>query len=339
MLKELSRVKNAGKAAWQALTWIDGASSYEQLWTRGPARLLRYQGRPEVAKAPVLLVMPFINRFRLADLEPGSSLIAALTEAGHSVYLMDWGSPRRIDQRLDFEDYVIGTLGRAAKSVGADEQSIHGGFHLMGICLGGTLSVMFAALNSDKLLSLTTLVTPVDFSPMAEMRLWVDAAHFPVEGLTEAFGNMPGSLIGSGFDNLAPASSALKYPRAWQRMADFAFAEQFFTLESWNRDSVDVPGAIYRRLIRDLYRDNKLIKGQFTLRGRKLDLRNITCPTMVLAAKGDSICRPQAARALIDAVGASQKVAHDLPGGHVASIVGPRAQKTCYPLLREWLDQ
>ena len=44
-----------------------------------------------------------------------------------------------------------------------------------------------------------------------------------------------------------------------------------------DRRSPHHPGEAAKQWLKDLYQDNKLVKGEFELGGRKVDLKNITC--------------------------------------------------------------
>jgi polyhydroxyalkanoate synthase len=131
--------------------------------------------------------------------------------------------------------------------------------------------------------------------------------------------------------------TALKLKRAWPRFEDAEFAERFWALESWNADSVDVPGAAYRRLIKELYLENRLARGEFLLRGEPVDLSRIECPLLVVSSGRDTTCPPDAANALLDLVGSKRKETLELKGGHVLPVVGPRAKATFHHQLAEWL--
>lgn len=324
---------NVASATLNALEHIDGATPCDILWSSGPASLRYYKPESDVGAHPIVLVMPFINRFRLADLEPKYSLTRFFVRQNRPVYIVDWGEPRRIDAGLDFEDFVLKIIRRAVKTASTEKKA-----HLMGICLGGTLASIFAARFPESIQSLVTLVAPVDFHPMTEMVNWVQEDHFPVGDLTRAFGNMPGGMISSGFDQLKPLQTALKWHKSWEHFAKEDFAEQFMVIESWNKDNVNVPGAAYRRLICDLYRANKLAKGQFQLRNKTIDLHDITAPVLVITGKRDQICRPEAATALLEQASSERKDHISLKGGHVASIVGPKAYESLYPQMEEWMD-
>lgn len=338
-MKTLERVKNLGKGVARAVELIDGATAHRVVWRSGPVQLRHYAASPTAprAQAPLVFVMPFINRFRVVDLEPSTSLVGRLVERGIDVFLVDWGVPRRIDAGTDFEDFVLKHIKRAVDSTGARQVD------LLGLCLGGTLSTIFAATFPERVRRLATLVAPVDFSDMDLLGLWTDARWFPVERLTAAFGTMPGALVNQGFLWQKPLAQAGKLPRSWPRFDDPKFAEFFCLMESWTSDGVDIPGAAYRRLIGSLYRKNELATGAFTLRrgqeAIKVELGRITCPVFVAAATEDQICPPPAAYALLDLVGtpAVRRRKVEVKGGHIAPLVGPRARASLQDPLCDWV--
>lgn len=332
------RAAHAAEAAVHALRHLEGSLAHEVVWRSGPVSLRRYAGRgADAAATPLLLVTPIINRFRVVDLQAGTSLVEALVERGITTLVLDWGDPRAIDRGVDFEDYVLRWIPRAMSAAGP------GQVDLLGYCLGGTLAVLAAATFPARVRRLVTLHTPVDFAcerpHMDLLRRWVDPAWFPVERLTAAFGNMPGRLIAQGFTWQRPVEALHKPWRAWERFDQPEFARFFGALESWNQDPVDVPGAAYRRLIVELYRENRLARGAFELGGERVDLSRIACPLLVVTAADDTTCPPAAATALLERVSTPEPLRrhHQVRGGHVASVAGPRARASLHQPIAEWL--
>lgn len=330
-----ARVRESARATARALTLLAGSTPHDVIARRGPARLRYYAPQGETTHTPVLLVMPIINRFRVVDLQPEGSLVKSLIERGIPVYLVDWGQPARIDAGTDWEDYVLKTLPRFRRAI-----PHQGPLDVIGYCLGGTISILYASRFPQQVRKLVTLNTPVDFHTGAPhmdlLGLWVQPEAFPVDALTEAFGNMPHQLISQGFVWQRPLSSAEKFVKAFQKAEDGSFADFFTVLESWNQDGVDVPGQAYRRLIKDLYRENKLVKGEFMLGGRPVDLGQITCPVLVVTSQHDTTAPPCSATALIGRVsGPAEELA--LKGGHITAIVGPKAPQFLHGPLCDWL--
>lgn len=333
------RALHAAQAGVETAQLLHGATEHTVVWSSGPVSLRYYAPEIETDAEPLLLITPLINRYRIVDLKPGGSLVASLVARGIPVYVTDWGEPRRIDQGTDWETYVLRWLPQmaalAAASHGREQVDV------LGYCLGGTLSMMFAARFPNLVRRLATLAAPVDFHVdddfMPLMQRWLDPAHFPVERLTRAFGNMPGKLIMQGFLWQKPLDTLKKPYNAWKRFDDLGFAQLFGAIESWNNDNVDVPGATYRRLIQDLYRDNLLAKGEFTLRGEPVDLGRITCPLLVITMHKDTTCPPSAATKLLELVSSTETQHMDLKGGHVTPVVSGKGRQTMHDPLADWL--
>ena len=51
----------------------------------------------------------------------------------------------------------------------------------------------------------------------------------------------------------------------------------YLRMEKWKNDCPDLSGEMYRKYIKDLFRDNKLINGNFELDGKKVDLKENDC--------------------------------------------------------------
>ena len=60
-------------------------------------------------------------------------------------------------------------------------------------------------------------------------------------------------------------------------------------MERWIADRPDNPGEAVRQWLKDLYQDNKLVRNELVLGGRRVDLRNITMPVLNIYAQGDVI--------------------------------------------------
>ncbi len=61
-------------------------------------------------------------------------------------------------------------------------------------------------------------------------------------------------------------------------------------VSKWVDDGVPFPGEAFRRWIRDFYQQNRLARGELELRGRRVELSNITCPVLNIAGEKDFIC-------------------------------------------------
>ncbi len=141
-----------------------GQTPKEVIWTKNKAKLYRYEPtRQKLFPVPILLVYALINKPYVLDLLPGASLVEYLVNQGFDVYLLDWGTPGDEDRHLALDHYILDYIPRAARKM---LQAAHAHeFTLLGYCMGGTMSAMYAALfPALPLKNLILLTSPIDFS-------------------------------------------------------------------------------------------------------------------------------------------------------------------------------
>ncbi len=328
-----------------------GQTPKKVVWTKNKAKLYRYE--PGVNKkypVPILIVYAHILKPYILDLMPGNSLVEHLLDEGHDVYLLDWGIPAPEDKDLSFENYVLDYLPEAVervlKSSSAEE------YTLLGHCMGGTISAMYASLFPEKpLKNLVLLAAPIDFAPEDPglLGLWTlfsrsSEAFFDPNLLVETFGNIPEDLL----ERLVVAGTFTAKPLADQYAAWFCATLRGFlpeiTVDSWLAvsrwvdDGTPFPGEAFRQWVRDFYQKNKLIKGEIELRGRRVDLSEIEGSLLNIAGAKDIICPLSQTEATMDLVRSQDKEHLILDAGHVGLMASPEARKTFWPQMENWLE-
>jgi polyhydroxyalkanoate synthase subunit PhaC len=317
-----------------------GQTPKEVVWAKNKARLYRYEPSAEKKfPVPILMVYALINRPYVLDLLPGNSFIEYLVGQGFDVYLLDWGVPGDEDKDIDFEHLILDYLPRAVKKVlrtsGAEE------FTLLGYCMGGTMSTMYASLFPEKLKNLVLLTTPVSF-PREEMgtySLFTSEKNLNPDILADAFGNIPGELIDTGNRMLKPVTNYVgTYVNMWERIFEDKPMETWLAMNKWVNDGPPFTGAAFKTWIKEFYQQNKLVKGEIRLRGRRVDLANIKTPLLSIAGKKDHICLLPQAEATMDLVSSEDKEFFVLDAGHVGLMTGRGAKKGLWPKISSWLE-
>ena len=103
------------------------------------------------------------------------------------------------------------------------------------------------------------------------------------------------------FSSMTPLATLTKYNLGMLNvMDDEKKLMNFLRMEKWLHDRPHHPGEAGKQWMKDLYQDNKLVKNQFELSGRKVELPNITMPVLNIYAENDHIIPPQTSRALGD---------------------------------------
>jgi polyhydroxyalkanoate synthase len=318
-----------------------GQTPKEVIWTKNKARLYHYEPlREKRFPVPILLIYALINRSYVLDLMPGNSLVEYLSQQGFDVYMLDWGTPGEEDSDLTFDTYLFDYIHRAVKKVlrhaHAEELT------MLGFCMGGTMTAMYGALFPDKpLRNLILLTAPIDFTPstMGFYGLMTSEKYLNPDLLVEAFGNVPGELVDTGNRLTRPVANYIgTYVTMWDRIMHDKSMDSWLAMNKWVNDGVPFAGAAFKQWIRDFYQQNKLVKGEITLRGRRVDLSNITCPVLNIAGSKDHICTVPQAEATMRLISSQDKVFLVFDAGHIGLVAGSDARKNLWPRMRAWLE-
>ena len=315
-----------------------GQTPSDEVHAENKWRLLRYRSKQRRFRTPVLLVPSLINRHYVLDLLPSKSFVEYLVGLGHDVFIIDWGTPTDEDRFVTFDDICDRALGRALRVTTKLAGASRG--HLLGYCLGGTLTTIHAAARPERVASLTLLAAPIDFHDDGLLSRWTRSPTFDVNALVSAMGNVPWQLMQSAFHMLRPTLNLSKAVHVIDRAWDDEFLNGFLALETWGNDNVSFPGECYRRYVEELYRKNALIAGTFTLSGSPVRLAAIQCPTLVVSFLHDNIVPSESARVLLDQISSEDKQHIALSGGHVGAVVSKKAKATLWPeLSRFWRER
>lgn len=298
--------------------------------------LIRYLPKDDGPKfkTPILLVPSLINRHYVLDLMPGKSFAEFLVNAGHDVYVIDWGTPGDEDRFLSFDDVCDRYIGRALRQVARTSERNKA--HLLGYCLGGTLTSIFAAVRQEHIASLTAIAAPVRFKDTSLLSSWANSKSFDVQAMIDAYGNVPWPLMQAAFHMLRPTLMLWKGVHLLDKAWDDEYLNGFIALETWGNDNVSFPGECYRRYFEALYKEDALIDDSFYLSGELAKLSNIRCPTLAVTFEHDNIVPHQSASVLLDRISSTDKERIHLIGGHVGAMVSSSAAKSLWPKISAW---
>ena len=331
-----------GYETLQEIAEVDVAVTPKDLvWQSDKVKMYHYrrpEGAPPVRCAtPVLVSFAMLNRHDVLDLQPDRSLMRKLLLEGLDIYIMDWGYPTRADRYLTMEDYIDGYMNDAVDFLRKHHRV--DSIHKMGICQAGTYSMIYAALYPEKFKTLTTYVAPFDFEQGDKCMLFKWTKYVDVDAIIEANGAVPGEMIDAAFGMLKPSMGMSKYFGVMDSLEDKDKMLNFLRMEHWKSDLPAMPGEMYRKYIKDLFRDNLLIKGEFKLGGRTVNLKNVTMPYLNVYATEDNIIPNDSTLAVMDKIGSKDKQEYAFPGGHIGVFVGSKSQKELAPAVAKWVTQ
>ena len=314
----------------------------EVVWALNKAKLYRYvpvvpaeQRHP----VPLLLVFALMNRPYILDLRPGHSFVEYMVKEGYDVFLLDWGVPGLEDKNLKFDDYVLDYMPRAIRKLkavsGSDE------FSLLGWCIGAILTSIYAALRPDDgLRNLILLTAPLDFSNSDGITFakWVNDGNFDIDRILARFGNMPGEMIDYGAKALKPVENYVSnYIKLWDNLDDPRMVQAWHAMNTWVTDNPPLTGGAFRQLIVDLYRQNKLMRGELQIRGERVDLSHIRANLLTVIAEADHITPTCQSEPIMAKVRSKDKELFRIAGGHIGIMAGSGASKHTWPHINQWL--
>lgn len=285
---------------------------------------------------PLLVVFATVNRPEILDLFPEQSFIGHLLNCGLDVYLLDWGYPDLQDQSISLNDYVNKYLTSCIDFI--KEQGAHKKINLLGVCQGGTICLCYAALYHD-LENLILISAPIDFHTDDNIISKV-IAHLDVDALIDCMKNISGAWLTQFFILLRPFELiGKKYLRFTDHLNDQALTEKFLRVEKWLQDAPDQTGASFKELLKDLYQENKLIKGDFYLGNKKIDLHHVTLPVLNIMAAEDEIIPLSATIGLNKHIRSSTYVEKIFPSGHIGIYISDKVGRNMPKVIADWLKK
>ncbi len=286
-------------------------------------------------KTPILIVYALVNTYKMLDIQPDRSYIKNLLNAGFDIYLIDWGYPTKGDRYISMDDYVNGYINNCVDFIRKKHRIDK--INILSICQGGTLSVIYSSLYPNKIKNLVTHVTPVDFSTNDGL-LFKWSKDMDFDKLVDAnHGLIPGDFLNQGFDMLKPMMKVQKQQTLTNSLDDKDKLMNFLRMEKWIAESPDQTGECFRQFMKDLYQQNKLVKGELEVGGKKVNLKNLTSPLLNIYATEDHLVPPAATIPLNDLVGSKDKELYSFKGGHIGVFVGGKSQKELAPAVTKWL--
>lgn len=309
---------------------------HEVVYQEDRVRLKYYRPLKEPRlKTPLLLIYALINRETMLDLQPDRSVIQNLLKEGIEVYLIDWGYPTRKDRYLTLDDHVNGYLDTIVDFL--RERHRLPKINLMGVSMGGTMAVMYAALHPEKVNNLIATATPTHFdTDKGLLHIWMK--EIDVDRMMDTFGNLPGDLLNIGFLLLNPARLVFdKYIGFLENMDDQEFVENFIRMEKWIFDCPDIPGETFRQFVKDCYQKNLLIHNKMEVGGKRVDLKKITMPLLNIYGRYDHLMPPEACKPLTRKVGSKDTADICLDTGYIGILLGAKCQKELVPRIAGWL--
>jgi polyhydroxyalkanoate synthase len=307
-------------------------------------QLIQYSPTTEqVARRPLLIIPPWINKFYILDLREKNSLIKWAVDQGNTVFVISWVNPDEALAAKDFGDYMVeGPLAALdAIEAATGEREVN----VVGYCIGGTLLACtlayMAARDDRRFTSATFLTSMTDFSEAGELAVFIDEEQLSaLEQRMEDKGYLDANAMATTFNMLRANDLIWSFVVNNYLLGKDPFP---FDLLYWNSDSTRMPAAMHSFYLRNMYQKNLLVKpGGITLRGVPIDLRRIETPAFLLSTKEDHIAPWKSTYAATQIFSGPVRFVLSA-SGHIAGVVNPpAANKYCHwvnPKLPKSPDQ
>ena len=285
--------------------------------------LIQYQPTtPRVHAVPLVMVPPTINKFYIADLAEGRSIVEHVLAGGQQVFMMSWRNPdaRHADWGLDtYGQAVLDAMAAARRITGAEQTG------LMSFCSGGIITAMvlghLAALGrQDEVSSATFAVTVLDQARGGTAGAFLDekSAQAAVRASAKK-GYLDGATLAEVFAWLRPNDLIWNY---WVNNYLQGRPPAAFDILYWNADTTRMTAALHRGFLDMAVRNALTEPGAATMLGTPVDLSAVTVDSYVIAGIADHLCPWQSCYATTQLLGGDTRFVLST-SGHIASLVNP----------------
>ncbi len=307
-------------------------------------KLRHYPRNPAVpaVDAPILLVPPLMVTAEIYDMDPASSTVTQLTQAGLDTWIIDFGSPEQEEGGLDrtLDDHVRAV----SQAIDQVRQLTERDVHLAGYSQGGMFCYQTAAYRrSAGIKSLITFGSPVDIHRNLPMKdelasRVIDTLNGIVRRPLRAAQGLPGAFSSRGFRLL---SARKEVKQIYDFVTNLHDREALMRGESSRRflhgeGFVAWPGPALKSFVEQFVVENRLSQGGFVVDGQTLTLADITCPILYFVGERDEFARPPAVRGIRDAAPNAKSYEVTLRAGHFGLVIGSMAGKQTWPTVIGW---
>ena len=288
--------------------------------------LIQYAPTTEqVFQTPLIIFPPWINRFYILDLTPEKSFIRWAVDQGLTVFVVSWKSADATMKDVIWEDYIeagqIDAIDTVRDLLGVD--AVHTiGYCVAGTTLAATLALLAARGEAEKVKSATFFTAQVDFARAGELLNFVDDEQLKLIEQLSPDGYLDGRYMAATFNLLRGRDLIWNYVTN-----NYLLGQDYapFDLLHWNGDTTNLPTKWHLSYLRDLYRDNLLVRaGALKISGTPIDLRQVQTPSYIQAGREDHIAPAESVWSITQQFSGPMRFV--LAGsGHIAGVVNPPA--------------
>jgi poly(3-hydroxyalkanoate) synthetase len=312
-------------------------SSPHEIVAESPlARLRDFSSGPGPWVMPTLVLPPQAGHDScIVDYSPAQSQMQTIIGAGlNRAYSLDWRGATSDTADASIEDYLE-VVDRAVQHCG-------GRVNLIGDCQGGWLATIYAALEPERVNTLTIAGAPIDFHAgepvIGDVLRWLAPGgdlRFYEALVASGGGVLKGRHMLSGFIMIQPSTEISRQLELLCNLGNATHIARYREFEDWFKYTQDIPGSFFLWIVRNLFSDNAMITGELEVGGRKVRLDRLRMPLNLLGGASDHITPPAQVFALAEhaATPADQVHRRVCDGGHLGLFMGRDALAGHWPPL------
>jgi len=277
---------------------------------------------PRVRTVPLLMVPPTINKYYVADLAPGRSMVEHFVASGQQVFMVSWRNPDREHADWGLDAYVGAVLEAltAVESITRSSQSV-----LFSLCAGGiisslTLGHLVATGQEQRLAGFALGVTLLDQSHAGLMSSLTSPEVAAVAAArSRAAGYLDGRALAEIFAWLRPGDLVWNY---WVNNYLLGKQPPAFDVLYWNADTTRMAAQLHADFL-ELAVTNAITQpGETVVLGSPIDLSKASVDSYVVAGIADHICPWASCYRSVQMIGGRSRFVLST-NGHIAALVNP----------------
>jgi len=277
---------------------------------------------PRVRTVPLLVVPPTINKYYVADLAPGRSMVEHFVASGQQVFMVSWRNPGPEHAQWGLDAYVSAVLEAlgAVEEISRSTKSV-----LFSLCAGGVISSLalghlVSTGQEHRLAGFALGVTLLDQSHAGLMSSLASPEVAAVAAArSRAAGYLDGRSLAEIFAWLRPGDLVWNY---WVNNYLLGKQPPAFDVLYWNADTTRMAAQLHADFL-DLAVTNALTRpGGAVVLGASVDLSKASVDSYVVAGIADHICPWASCYRSVQLLGGRSRFVLST-NGHIAALVNP----------------
>jgi poly(3-hydroxyalkanoate) synthetase len=102
------------------------------------------------------------------------------------------------------------------------------------------------------------------------------------------------------------------------RAHDSRYVDKWRRMNKWTTDQVPFAGEAFRQLSNDLFKENKLVKGELMIGDKNANLKNIKANMLVVSSSNDNLVLEPQSLPIMDLISSEDKTYKLVEAGHVS---------------------